>query len=196
MSKLERLLVAVDDSANGQFGSRVAGMIAGTRSMPTTVMHITAEKKSATKKSDNETAGPKKAEAKKEKEKEAKEKEQDKEDAKSAKDKQADKEAAEDAKERAEAAAALLKIGGRADEEAQAEGAEGRQEARHHRHSRSDHGDGAARRRGREGLRPAGDRTGQDDDPRQQRIPSQHHAARGRLRRPAHHRRCARRAPE
>ena len=44
---LERLLVAVDDSPNGQFGSRVAGMIAGTRSMPTTVMHITAEKKSA-----------------------------------------------------------------------------------------------------------------------------------------------------
>jgi K+:H+ antiporter len=109
VSKLERLLVAVDDSANGQFGSRIAGMIAGTRSMPTTVMHITAEKKSATKKSDNETAGPKKAEAKKEKEKEAKEKEQDKEDAKSAKDKQTDKEAAEDARERAEAAAALLK---------------------------------------------------------------------------------------
>ena len=45
VSKLERLLVAVDDSANGQFGSRVAGMIAGTRSMPTTVMHITAAKK-------------------------------------------------------------------------------------------------------------------------------------------------------
>ena len=31
VSKLERLLVAVDDSPNGQFGSRVAGMIAGTR---------------------------------------------------------------------------------------------------------------------------------------------------------------------
>jgi Kef-type K+ transport system membrane component KefB/nucleotide-binding universal stress UspA family protein len=45
VSKLERLLVAVDDSANGQFGSRTAGMIAGTRSMPTTVMHITAAKK-------------------------------------------------------------------------------------------------------------------------------------------------------
>ena len=41
VSQLERLLVAVDDSPNGQFGSRVAGMIAGTRSMPTTVMHIT-----------------------------------------------------------------------------------------------------------------------------------------------------------
>jgi Kef-type K+ transport system membrane component KefB/nucleotide-binding universal stress UspA family protein len=43
VSNLERLLVAVDDSANGQFGSRVAGMIAGMRSMPTTVMHITAK---------------------------------------------------------------------------------------------------------------------------------------------------------
>ena len=50
VSKLERLLVAVDDSANGQFGSRVAGMIAGTRSMPTTVMHITAQKKTSAKK--------------------------------------------------------------------------------------------------------------------------------------------------
>jgi Kef-type K+ transport system membrane component KefB/nucleotide-binding universal stress UspA family protein len=37
---LERLLTAVDDSANGKFASRVAGMLAGTRSMPTTVLHI------------------------------------------------------------------------------------------------------------------------------------------------------------
>jgi Kef-type K+ transport system membrane component KefB/nucleotide-binding universal stress UspA family protein len=50
VSKLERLLVAVDDSANGQFGSRLAGLIAGTRSMPTTVMHITAAKKTDDKK--------------------------------------------------------------------------------------------------------------------------------------------------
>jgi nucleotide-binding universal stress UspA family protein len=41
VSNLERLLVAVDDSANGQFGSRTAGKIAGVRSMPTTIMHIT-----------------------------------------------------------------------------------------------------------------------------------------------------------
>lgn len=45
VSRLERLLVAVDDSGNGQFGSRVAGLIAGTRAMPTTVMHVTAAKK-------------------------------------------------------------------------------------------------------------------------------------------------------
>src|SRR5215469_14788366 len=37
---LERLLVAVDDSANGKIASRVAGMLAGTHGMPTTVLHI------------------------------------------------------------------------------------------------------------------------------------------------------------
>jgi Kef-type K+ transport system membrane component KefB/nucleotide-binding universal stress UspA family protein len=58
---LERLLVAVDDSANGQFGSRVAGMIAGTRVMPTTIMHITSTKKtggkSESRKADDKAAG-------------------------------------------------------------------------------------------------------------------------------------------
>jgi hypothetical protein len=43
-TKLERLLVAVNDSANGRFGSRIADMIAGNRSTPTTVMHVTAFK--------------------------------------------------------------------------------------------------------------------------------------------------------
>jgi len=37
---LERILVAVDDSPNGKFASRVAGMLAGTHGMPTTVLHI------------------------------------------------------------------------------------------------------------------------------------------------------------
>ena len=37
---LERLLLAVDDSPNGQFESRVAGVLAGTHGMPTTVLHI------------------------------------------------------------------------------------------------------------------------------------------------------------
>jgi Kef-type K+ transport system membrane component KefB/nucleotide-binding universal stress UspA family protein len=113
VSQLERLLVAVDDSPNGQFGSRVAGMIAGTRSMPTTVMHITAAKRSDPKKSDI-LKGDLKAEAKKEKEKEKnEEKKQAKEDAKTAEEKKAEKEAAEaaqqEARERAEAAADLLK---------------------------------------------------------------------------------------
>src|SRR3990172_4514873 len=40
VSNLERLLIAVDDSPNGKFASRVAGMLAGTRGMPTTVLHI------------------------------------------------------------------------------------------------------------------------------------------------------------
>jgi Kef-type K+ transport system membrane component KefB/nucleotide-binding universal stress UspA family protein len=38
---LERLLLAIDDSPNGKFASRVAGLLAGTRGMPTTVLHIT-----------------------------------------------------------------------------------------------------------------------------------------------------------
>jgi nucleotide-binding universal stress UspA family protein len=38
---VERLLVAVDDSSNGKFASRIAGIVAGSRAMPTTVMHIT-----------------------------------------------------------------------------------------------------------------------------------------------------------
>ncbi len=79
VSKLERLLVAVDDSANGQFGSRTAGMIAGTRSMPTTVMHITANKTAAKKTEKSEDVRKK------------------------------EKAADEEAKERAEAAAQLLK---------------------------------------------------------------------------------------
>ncbi len=37
---LERLLIAVDDSPNGRFASRVAGVLAGTHGMPATVLHI------------------------------------------------------------------------------------------------------------------------------------------------------------
>jgi len=37
---LERLLLTADDSPSGKFASRVAGMIAGTHGMPTTVLHI------------------------------------------------------------------------------------------------------------------------------------------------------------
>jgi K+:H+ antiporter len=43
--KLERLLLAIDDSANGKFASRLAGLIAGSSGMPTTVMHIKTDKK-------------------------------------------------------------------------------------------------------------------------------------------------------
>ncbi len=42
---LERLLLAVDDSANGKFATRIGAMIAGHRGMPTTVMQIKTDKK-------------------------------------------------------------------------------------------------------------------------------------------------------
>lgn len=40
MTNLERLLVSVDASPNGQFASRLAGLIAGLRGMPATVVRI------------------------------------------------------------------------------------------------------------------------------------------------------------
>jgi len=43
--KLERLLLAIDDSANGQFAARIGGIIAGANAMPTTVMHIHGKKR-------------------------------------------------------------------------------------------------------------------------------------------------------
>ena len=61
MPKLERLLLAIDESTNGAFASRIAGIIAATNAMPTTVMHIAAGK----------IAGKKAAEAEKEKARDA-----------------------------------------------------------------------------------------------------------------------------
>ena len=40
LANLERLLVAVDGSTNGTFATRLAGIVAATHEMPTTVMHI------------------------------------------------------------------------------------------------------------------------------------------------------------
>ena len=62
VSNLERLLIAVDDSPNGKFASRVAGMLAGTHGMPTTVLHIKdaakiENKEIASKKSNGEKPG-------------------------------------------------------------------------------------------------------------------------------------------
>jgi Kef-type K+ transport system membrane component KefB/nucleotide-binding universal stress UspA family protein len=45
LPNLERLLLAVDESNNGQFASRIAGMIAGTGAMPTTIIQIRTSKK-------------------------------------------------------------------------------------------------------------------------------------------------------
>ncbi len=59
--KLERLLLAVDDSANGKFAARLAGLIAGSGGMPTTVMSIDSGRK--TGKGAAEVAKEKAAEA-------------------------------------------------------------------------------------------------------------------------------------
>src|SRR5262249_32460372 len=40
LSKVERLLVAVDDSVNGRLAERLAGLIAGSREITTTVLHL------------------------------------------------------------------------------------------------------------------------------------------------------------
>ncbi len=49
LPKLERLLIAVDDSTNGTFATRVAGILAGTNGMPTTVLQIKTDKKTGKK---------------------------------------------------------------------------------------------------------------------------------------------------
>jgi Kef-type K+ transport system membrane component KefB/nucleotide-binding universal stress UspA family protein len=43
VGRLERLLIAADDSANGRFASRLAGFLAGQRGMPVTVLHLSEE---------------------------------------------------------------------------------------------------------------------------------------------------------
>jgi nucleotide-binding universal stress UspA family protein len=42
VTQLERLLVAVDESPKGQFAGRIAGLIAGSRGMPVTVLRLNA----------------------------------------------------------------------------------------------------------------------------------------------------------
>jgi Kef-type K+ transport system membrane component KefB/nucleotide-binding universal stress UspA family protein len=46
VSKFERLLIAADESANGKFASRLAGVIAGRRGIPITVLPLKAKKRS------------------------------------------------------------------------------------------------------------------------------------------------------
>jgi Kef-type K+ transport system membrane component KefB/nucleotide-binding universal stress UspA family protein len=45
VANLERLLLAVDESANARFASTVAGLLAGGRGLPITVLHIGAQAK-------------------------------------------------------------------------------------------------------------------------------------------------------
>src|SRR6202012_2718087 len=40
VTNLERLLLAADDSANGRFASRLAGLIAGSGGKPTTIVEL------------------------------------------------------------------------------------------------------------------------------------------------------------
>jgi Kef-type K+ transport system membrane component KefB/nucleotide-binding universal stress UspA family protein len=47
VSKFERLLIAADESANGKFASRLAGVIAGRRGIPVTVVPLKSPKKTA-----------------------------------------------------------------------------------------------------------------------------------------------------
>ena len=49
VANLERLLLAVDESANSKFASHLAGLIAGTRAIPTTVLHVGREAKDRVK---------------------------------------------------------------------------------------------------------------------------------------------------
>ncbi|MGE5269577.1 MAG: cation:proton antiporter [Thiohalocapsa sp.] len=46
VTNIERLLVAVDDSASGQFASRLSGRLAGSLRIPTTIVSLTAEPRS------------------------------------------------------------------------------------------------------------------------------------------------------
>src|SRR5229473_1685498 len=43
VTTMERLLVAVDKSPNGRFASRLAGLLAGLRRLPTTIVHVSQE---------------------------------------------------------------------------------------------------------------------------------------------------------
>jgi Kef-type K+ transport system membrane component KefB/nucleotide-binding universal stress UspA family protein len=114
---LERLLIAVDDSPNGKFASRVAGMLAGTHGMPTTVLHIPDPGKIESTMPDNEDkvgAAPKgqdkKSDEKKEEPKPQPEpengKKNDKKNGKAKKKAEQDEEKAEDVGEAVQQAAA------------------------------------------------------------------------------------------
>jgi hypothetical protein len=50
VANLERLLLAVDESANAKFASHISGLLAGTRGLPVTVLHVGAHAKGQEKK--------------------------------------------------------------------------------------------------------------------------------------------------
>jgi|APThiThiocy_cv2_1041547.scaffolds.fasta_scaffold12816_2 Kef-type K+ transport system membrane component KefB/nucleotide-binding universal stress UspA family protein len=54
VANLERLLLAVDESANARFASRIAGLLAGARGIPITVLHLGPQAKVQEKRRDDE----------------------------------------------------------------------------------------------------------------------------------------------
>ena len=56
VANLERLLLAVDESANAKFASHISGLLAGTRGLPITVLHVGARAKSQEKKRDEDAS--------------------------------------------------------------------------------------------------------------------------------------------
>ena len=76
VSNLERVLLAVDDSPNAKFASRIAGLIAGAKGMPTTVLHLdsaptAADSKNAESPESHLKAGAKAGAAREEKSRDA-----------------------------------------------------------------------------------------------------------------------------
>jgi len=63
VTNLERLLIAVDGSRNGKFASRLAGMIAGTRGMPTTIFHLGKGRKDTEEKNEKAKSAAKEVQA-------------------------------------------------------------------------------------------------------------------------------------
>ena len=56
VTSMERLLVAVDESATGSFASRLVGLLAGAGSLPITVLHVGAAKAGDRERSASQTA--------------------------------------------------------------------------------------------------------------------------------------------
>jgi len=63
VTNLERLLIAVDGSNNGKFASRLAGLIAGSRGMPTTIFHLGKGKRDTEEKSEKVKSAAKQVQA-------------------------------------------------------------------------------------------------------------------------------------
>jgi Kef-type K+ transport system membrane component KefB/nucleotide-binding universal stress UspA family protein len=56
VANLERLLLAVDESANARFAARIAGLLAGGRGTPITVLHVGARAKGQKKKREDDAS--------------------------------------------------------------------------------------------------------------------------------------------